>query len=69
MGISKWLAPEVIDPPREEGYRQPVGTEQAGIFTFAMLNTGVFTGGLPFGDVRRETPILMIAQGQRPEKP
>ena len=69
VGISRWLAPELINPPRRRGYRQPAGTEQADIFAFAMLAMEVFTGELPFGDVRHETAILMIARGQRPEKP
>jgi len=69
VGISRWLAPELINPPRKKGYRQPAGTEQADIFAFAMLDVEVFTGELPFGGVRHETVILMIAQGQRPEKP
>ena len=68
VGISRWLAPELINPPRKKGYRQPAGTEKADIFAFAMLVVEVFTGELPFGDVRHETAILMIAQGQRPEK-
>lgn len=69
VGISRWLAPELINPPRKKGGRQPAGTEQADIFAFAMLVIEVFTGRLPFGDVRHETAILMIARGQRPEKP
>jgi len=69
VGISRWLAPELINPPRKKGYRQEAGTEQADIFAFAMLAIEVFTGALPFGDVRHETAILMIAQGQRPGKP
>jgi hypothetical protein len=68
-GISRWLAPELINPPRKKGHRQPAGTEQADIFAFAMLAVEVFTERLPFGDVRHETAILMIARGQRPEKP
>ena len=69
VGISRWLAPELINPPRKKGYRQSAGTEQADIFAFAMLGVEVFTGELPFGGVRHETAIIMIAQGQRPEKP
>ena len=69
VGISRWLAPELINPPRKKGHRQPAGTEQADIFAFAMLAIEVFTGELPFGDVRHETAILMIARGHRPEKP
>jgi len=69
VGISRWLAPEIINPPRKKGYRQPAGTEQADIFAFAMLDIEVFTEELPFGDIRHETAIIKIAQGQRPEKP
>ena len=69
VGISRWLAPELINPPRKKGRRQPAGTKRADIFAFAMLGIEVFTGELPFGDVRHETAILMIAQGKRPEKP
>jgi len=69
VGISRWLAPELINPPRKKGRRQPAGTKQADIFAFAMLVIEVFAGELPFGDVRHETAILMIAQGKRPEKP
>jgi len=69
VGISRWLAPELINPPRKKGSRQPAATEPADIFAFAMLAIEVFTGALPFGDVRHETAILMIAQGQRPVKP
>ena len=43
--------------------------EQADIFALAMLGTEVFTGELPLGDIRHETAVLIIAQGQRPEKP
>jgi len=69
VGISRWLAPELIDPPRSNADQQPVATEQADIFAFAMLGIEVFTGDLPFGDVRHETAILMIVRGQRPERP
>ena len=68
VGISRWLAPELINPPKK-GQRQPAGTEQADIFALAMLAIEIFTGALPFGDVRHETAILMIAIGRRPEKP
>ena len=69
VGISRWLAPELIDPPRKKGNQQPTATEQADIFAFAMLDIEVFTGELPFGDVRHESAILKIVRGQRPEKP
>lgn len=69
VGISRWLAPELIDPPRKKEYQQQVASEQADIFAFAMLTIEVYTGQLPFGDVRHETAILMIVRGQRPGKP
>jgi len=69
VGMSRWLAPELINPPRRKEHRQPAGTAKADIFAFAMLVIEVFTGELPFGNVRHETAILMIARGQRPEKP
>jgi len=69
VGISRWLAPELIDPPRKKEYQQPAATEQADIFALAMLDIEVYTGELPFGDVRHETAIIMIVRGQRPEKP
>jgi len=34
-----------------------------------MLVIEVFTGELPFGNVGHEMAILMIARGQRPERP
>ncbi|KAF9644342.1 kinase-like protein, partial [Thelephora ganbajun] len=69
VGISRWLEPELIGPPRKKGHRQPAGTEQADIFAFVMLDIEVFTGELPFGDVRHELAIFIIAHGKRPEKP
>src|ERR1700753_1544852 len=69
VGISRWLAPELIDPPRKRGHQTPVATQRADIFAFAMLNIEVFTGELPFGDIKHETAILKIVRGQRPEKP
>ena len=69
VGISRWLAPELIDPPHEKGRQHEVATKPADIFAFAMLGIEVFSGDLPYGDVRHETAILMIVRGQRPEKP
>lgn len=69
VGISRWLAPELIKPPSQKGHQQSAGTEQADIFAFAMLGIEVFTGKLPFGDVGREKAVLMISRGKRPEEP
>lgn len=45
VGISRWVAPELIRPSRKKGVRQPAGTEQADIFAFTMLAIEVFMGG------------------------
>lgn len=68
VGCSRWLAPEIINPPRK-GNRSRVESEPADVFAFAMVAVEVFTGELPFGEVRHETAILMICRGCRPEKP
>ena len=62
-GISRWLALEIINPPRKKGYRSPSATTQPGIFAFTMLGIGVFTGERTFGEARSET------RGRIPEKP
>ena len=65
--ISRWLAPELIKPPQS---RQPVGTKQADIFAFAMLDIEVFTEELPFGNsITHRRAVLLISKGDRPEKP
>jgi hypothetical protein len=67
VGISRWLAPKLIDPPPKEEHRQPAATEQADVFACAMLYIEVHTGELPFGDGRYKAAILVIARGRRQE--
>jgi hypothetical protein len=69
VGISRWLAPKLIDPPPKEKHQQPAATEQADVSARAMLYIQVHTGELPFGDVRYKAAILVIARGWRPGKP
>ena len=71
VGISGWLAPELINPPCWKGHRarQLADMKWADILAFAMSGIEVFTGDLPFGDVKHETAILMVAQGKGPEIP
>ena len=66
--VSRWLVPELIDPPRKKGFWQPVGTKPADTPAFAMFAIEVFTGELSFGSVRHGTAILAVARRQRPEK-
>ena len=58
----RWLAPEV-DPHKDER------SKLADIFAFAMLAVEVFTGKEPFGDMKKKSVVLHIADGGRPEKP
>ena len=69
VGGSRWLAPEIIIPPRK-GASQPVmESKAADVFAFAMLAVEVFTGKIPFGEQKNEAVVVRISQGGRPEMP
>ena len=69
VGTSRWLAPEIIDPPNKTGISPTAASKPADVFAFAMLAVEVFTGKIPFGNLRNETVVIQIAQGKRPAKP
>ena len=69
VGTSRWLAPEIIDPPNKSGTKPVAASKSADVFAFAMLAVEVFTGNIPFGNMRNETVVIQIAQGKRPPKP
>ena len=66
FGMTRWLAPEIIVPKREG-----TGTESkaADVFAFGMVAVEVFTGNVPFGEMRNEQCIHRISRGGRPERP
>ncbi|KAF9646167.1 hypothetical protein BDM02DRAFT_277822 [Thelephora ganbajun] len=68
-GSSRWLAPEIIDPPRRTGSKPLAASKPADVFAFAMLAVEVFTGNVPFGNMRNELAVIHIAHGKRPAKP
>ncbi|KAF9646166.1 kinase-like protein [Thelephora ganbajun] len=68
-GSSRWLAPEIIDPPRKTGSKPLAASKPADVFAFAMLAVEVFTGNVPFGNMRNELAVIHIAHGKRPTKP
>jgi len=68
-GSSRWLAPEIIDPPGGAGSKPLTASKSADVFAFAMLAVEVFAGKVPFGDVKNESVVLQIVAGKRPDKP
>ena len=60
VGASRWLAPELIDP-----LKIPVSVSKStDVFAFAMLAVEVFSGDIPFGNMRNEMATLHIVQGE-----
>jgi serine/threonine protein kinase len=68
-GSSRWLAPEIIDPPGGAGSKPLTASKSADVFAFAMLAVEVFAGKVPFGDMKNESVVVQIVAGKRPEKP
>ena len=69
VGSSRWLAPEVIDPSREDRGVPVTESKPADVFAFAMLAVEVFTGKIPFEGQKNEAVVLLILRGTRPETP
>ena len=68
-GSSRWLAPEIIDPPSKAGLKPLTASKPADVFAFAMLAVEVFSGKVPFGNLKNESVVIHIASGKRPAKP
>jgi serine/threonine protein kinase len=66
-GMSRWLAPEIINPPKHVTGRSE--SQEADVFAFGMVAVEVFTGNEPFGKLRNEAAILCISKGRIPKKP
>lgn len=69
VGLSRWIAPEIIDPSGKGNSKSLTASKPADVFAFAMLAVEVFTGKVPFGDIKNETAIVSIVNGKRPTKP
>ena len=68
-GSSRWLAPEIINPLGKASFKPLTASKPADVFAFAMLAVEVFTGRVPFGNVKNEAVVIQIAGGKRPAKP
>ena len=68
-GPSRWLAPEIIDPLSKASPKSMRASKSADVFAFAMLAVEVFTGKVPFGNMKNESVVIQIASGKRPAKP
>jgi len=68
-GSSRWLAPEIINPPSKATSKPPTASKPADVFAFAMITVEVFTGRVPFGDVGNTPVAIQIVGGKRPAKP
>ena len=68
-GSSRWLAPEITDPPSKANSEPLTASKPADVFAFAMLAVEVFTGKLPFCNVKSHLVDIQIADGKRPAKP
>jgi len=67
-GSSRWLAPEIIDPPKPSS-KPIMASKSADVFAFAMLAVEMFSGKVPFGNMKNESVVVQIANGKRPAKP
>jgi len=66
-GSSRWLAPEVIGPPKPSS-KPMMASKSADVFAFAMLVVEVFSGKFPFRGMKNESVVVQIASGKRPTK-
>lgn len=68
-GASQWYAPEVITSLKVPRSKTPTASKPADIFAFAMLTVEVFTGMVPWGNMKNKSVEVQILDGKRPEPP
>jgi len=68
-GPSRWYAPEIIVSLNKRCSEPPTASEPVDIFAFAMLSVEVFTGNVPFGNMRNKFVDVQIVDGKRPNRP
>lgn len=69
VGSSRWLAPEIINPPRKGNDTLVMESKPADVFAFGMFAVEVFTGKIPFEEQKNEAVVLQISRGGRPVMP
>ena len=70
-GPLRWYAPEIIasiEKPKPYP-TPPPASESADVFAFAMLAVEVFTGNVPFENMKKKAVTIQILNGKRPPKP
>ena len=68
-GPSRWHAPEAVDAASNSKPKPLTASKPADVFAFAMLAVEIFTGNVPFGDMKNKSAAVHIANGRRPDKP
>ena len=66
VGNARWLAPEIIDPPRG---RVTVASKAADVFAFGVVVAEVVAGKLPFEEMSDSGAACQILRGARPKLP
>ncbi|KAJ4491943.1 kinase-like domain-containing protein [Lentinula edodes] len=67
-GTLRWMAPELLYPiPGIECYKRTTASD---VYAYGCLCIEVYTGRVPFADVRSEIMVLeKVLKGERPERP
>jgi serine/threonine protein kinase len=68
-GMSRWLAPEIINPAHTRDTVSASESKEADVFAFGMVGVEVFTSKDPFEGQKSNEVVLAIARGDRPKKP
>lgn len=69
VGISRWSAPEIIEPSCDSNGISVMESKPADVFSFAMFAVEVFAGTVPFERQTLTIAALRIIRGERPEMP
>ena len=67
VGTSRWLAPELINPPSDGSNMPVMESKAADVFAFGIFAAELYTGAAPF---ETETPVVAAqnhGKGKRPE--
>lgn len=67
--ISRWPAPEIIDPSHDDDGMPVTESKPADVFAFAMFAVEVFTGKAPFHGLQPVMVAEAIRRGERPRVP
>jgi len=72
QGTTRWQAPELFSDMLDEiaSETQPHNTKATDVYGFAMVGYEIFSGNLPFYDVKNEFQVILaMTKGIRPSRP